>query len=40
MFKQKGFTLVQLIVSLWGIFCIGIVGAVVWALFHFIAKFW
>lgn len=37
---QRGYTLVELLVSLWGLFCIGLIGAIIWVIFHFIAKFW
>ena len=40
MIKQKGFTLIELVMVLWLLFCAAGVVGVVWMACHFIAKFW
>lgn len=38
--KQKGFTIVELVVSLFALAGLGCVIALIWAICHFVAKFW
>lgn len=38
--KQQGFTLVELVITVFGVGVIGLLGVGVWVLAHFIAKVW
>ena len=40
MIRQKGYTLIEVIVVLWLLLCAAGVVGVVWTACHFIAKFW
>lgn len=38
--KQKGFTLVELLAVVWGVFCVGVIIGLGYVAVHFISKFW
>jgi Tfp pilus assembly protein PilE len=38
--KQRGFTLIELVLCVWIPFVIAVVGVGLYVLIHFIAKFW
>ena len=38
--NQKGFTLFELLFVVWGLVCLAIGGGILYAIFHFVAKFW
>jgi len=38
--KQKGFTIVELLVIVWALFILACVVGTVYVGFHFLAKFW
>jgi hypothetical protein len=38
--KQKGYTILQLFVVLWTLFVLCLAGGGLYAIGHFIAKFW
>lgn len=40
MIKQKGFTVVELITTLFALVALAAVATGVWVLCHFIAKYW
>lgn len=38
--NQKGFTLTELLLALWGLICVGGFITVVYVIAHFISKYW
>ncbi len=38
--NQNGFTLTELLILLWFVFIIGVLGLAVYAVAHFVMKFW
>ena len=38
--NQKGFTLTELLICLWGLIVVGCFGGVVYIVIHFVSKFW
>ena len=36
----KGFTLAELVMLIWFLIVLSLAGAAIWAVCHFIAKFW
>ena len=38
--KQKGYTLIELVLVVWFLFVIGLVGTGLYVAGHFISKFW
>jgi hypothetical protein len=37
---KNGFTLFELVWALWAVFCLSLSGLAIWAIVHFIRKFW
>lgn len=38
--RQKGFTIIELLMALWLLFCVACAIGSVWIIVHFVAKFW
>jgi hypothetical protein len=37
---RKAFTLPELLICIWGLFCLAMAGGVVYVAIHFISKYW